>query len=149
MSHTATIEVRYADQPKAGKKQGTVKTKDGDVYGVWPDKLGLLRPGRRYRVEYKERQFEGRTFRTITKVDPAAEGETDTGSVDPLSSSDETGPNQEAEMVCRLVAAAIQSQQVEFNPTEIGRAMRMVQAVVREHQRQTGAMNGNGSGSNH
>lgn len=131
---TATIEVKYADPPKIGKKQGTIKTPGGDVYGVWPDKLGLLRPGQRYRVEFKEREHGGRTYRTITKVDPVRVNADDA----PLQPDQPTtATNSETAAVVRMVAAAIASQQVEFNPGALNKALRMAQSVLREFQRQS------------
>ena len=33
------IEVAETHPPKTGKKLGTVKTADGQSFGIWPDKL--------------------------------------------------------------------------------------------------------------
>lgn len=134
MSSTV-IEVKYADPPKTGKKQGTVKTPGGEIYGVWPDKLGLLRPGRRYRVAFKERDHKGKTYRTITKVEPV-EVNSDDAPLQP-EHPHAVSPSSENDAVVQLVAAAVASQQVEFNPGALNKALKMVQAVYREYLRQS------------
>jgi hypothetical protein len=62
------IEVAETHPPKTGMKLGTVKTADGQSFGVWPDKLSGLRVGNRYEIEFDESEFNGRTYRKITKV---------------------------------------------------------------------------------
>jgi hypothetical protein len=68
MMHTATIEVAYVNEPKEGKKMGSVKTTDGEFYSVWPDKLANYIPGAVYEVEYTESEFKGKTYKTIKGV---------------------------------------------------------------------------------
>lgn len=46
-----TIVVQYVNQPKPGKKMGSIKTRDGRYFGCWPDKLALFNPGGEYVVE--------------------------------------------------------------------------------------------------
>lgn len=66
------ITVQYVNQPKAGKKMGSVKDTTGALYGVWPDKLGLFQPGKAYEIEFKT--SEG-GFKSITKFSPVGGGE--------------------------------------------------------------------------
>lgn len=113
----ATIEVKFADPPKDGKKQGTVKAANGEVYGVWPDKLGLLRPGLTYEVEFTERTYQGRTYRTITKCKPSP---TSTGGAvkSPIPSERVTtvgSPTPEQVFVTAILAAAVSSQVADLN----------------------------------
>ena len=65
------IEVAETHPPKTGKKLGTVKTAAGESFGIWPDKLSALRVGSRYQIEFDENEFNGRTYRKITKVHAA------------------------------------------------------------------------------
>jgi hypothetical protein len=44
-----------------------IKTKNGESYGIWPDKLSALRAAR-YDIEF---EFNGRVYRKITKAQPA------------------------------------------------------------------------------
>ena len=83
------IQVAETHPPKAGKKLGTVKTATGDSFGIWPDKLSGLQVGRRYEIEFDENEFNGRTYRKITKAQPVGT------------------PSNEWQFVCSLLNAAI------------------------------------------
>jgi hypothetical protein len=98
--NAAVIKIKYADPPKDGKKQATIKTDDNQIFGVWPKEFGLLQPGRTYKVEFSERPFQGKTYRTITKCEPVATEIPSGASQSPQSVS-------EAEFVTRLLAAGI------------------------------------------
>jgi hypothetical protein len=62
----ARITVQYVNPPKGGKKRGTIKDSSGNLYGVWPDKIGLFQPGATYDVEINESHVNGTVFRNIT-----------------------------------------------------------------------------------
>jgi hypothetical protein len=109
---TATVHVRYVNQPGEGKKLGTIKDVDGVVYGVAPEKLSLFQPGHQYSVEYSEREWQGRTFRTITAVSNGS------GVSIPLPARRppfrETSPvDAERMFVCGLLNAAVAAGKVE------------------------------------
>src|SRR6478752_7098831 len=89
------IQVSETHPPKAGKKLGTVKTATGESFGIWPDKLTGLKVGARYQIEFDENEFNGHTYRKITKVHPAE-------ATAPAPSSD-----SEQQFVCSLLSAAI------------------------------------------
>lgn len=63
-----TVKVAYVNPPKEGKKMGSIKTPDGQYYGVWADKLYQFQQGQSYDVEYETGQYNGRETRTIKKV---------------------------------------------------------------------------------
>ena len=65
---TATIQVAYVNPPKPGKKQGSVKDAEGNIYGVWPDKLHLFEPGNVYTIEYTSRDFNGQQYHDFKKM---------------------------------------------------------------------------------
>ena len=65
---TATIQVAYVNPPKPGKKQGSVKDAEGNIYGVWPDKLALFEPGNVYTIEYTTRDFNGQQYHDFKKM---------------------------------------------------------------------------------
>jgi len=65
------IQIAETHPPKAGKKLGTVKTATGESFGIWPDKLSGVQVGGRYQIEFDESEFNGRTYRKITKVQAA------------------------------------------------------------------------------
>ncbi len=69
MSSNILIEVLSIEPPAPGKKVAIVTTTTGAALEIFPEKMSELRPGARYNVELKEREFKGRTYRTITKID--------------------------------------------------------------------------------
>jgi hypothetical protein len=91
------IQVAETHPPKAGKKLGTVKTATGESFGIWPDKLSGLQVGGRYEIEFDENEFNGRTYRKITKALPVG-----------TPSNTGTSPSDaEWQFVCSLLNAAI------------------------------------------
>lgn len=62
------IKIQYVNQPKEGRKTGSIKTVDGAYYDVWPDKLAGLLPGAEYDIETTSREFNGKTYITATKL---------------------------------------------------------------------------------
>jgi hypothetical protein len=71
MSNKAIINVKYVNQPKEGKKQGSIKTDDGRFFGVYPELLGSFSAGT-YEIEFKSRDFNGKTYHTVTSAKPVA-----------------------------------------------------------------------------
>ncbi len=68
---SATISVQYVNQPKAGKKEGNVKTTNGEYYGVKPAMLAQFSPGGTYTVEYDSRMWNSKEFKSITTITAA------------------------------------------------------------------------------
>lgn len=48
----ATITCQYINEPKPGKKSGSIKTAELGYISVWADKLPYFEKGQRYTVEY-------------------------------------------------------------------------------------------------
>jgi hypothetical protein len=67
------IEIAAIRPPAANKKLATIVSETGQSFGIWPDKLGPLKVGGRYGIEFEELEFRGRPYRKITKVRPATE----------------------------------------------------------------------------
>lgn len=65
---TATITVAEASGPGPGKKQGVVVDSTGEKWGYFPDKVGPFQVGAVYAISYTEREWQGRTFKTITQI---------------------------------------------------------------------------------
>lgn len=126
MSNTATIEVKSAEPPKEGKKKGTVKAADGTVFWVWPDKLGLLRPGNVYEIEFSEDEFRGKTYRTITKCRPRQGAATETPT--PKASAG----NGELQFVTRILAASISACAVAHTEDGLTQEIKMLRSVFRK-----------------
>lgn len=129
--NTATIEVQYAKPPTAGKKQGTVKATTGEIFGIWPDKLGLMRPGNSYEIEFSDREFNGRTYRTIVKCKPHKGGQ-ENGHSTQSSAPSGNARDREFEFVARALPALIQICAVEATPEGMVRTTRMLRQVYRE-----------------
>jgi hypothetical protein len=121
--HTAVIEVKFADPPKDGKKQATIKSTGGDVFGVWPKDIGRFQKGRRYRVEYTERPYQGRTYRTIVKCEP------ETASA-PQPAGKATA--DEIEFVSRVLAAGVQACAVGHTQADLAQEARMLRAIYHD-----------------
>lgn len=129
--NAAVIKVKFANRPKDGKKQATISTEDGQIFGVWPDKFGLLQPGRTYKVEFKEREFEGKTYRTIIKCEPAAAVEEPPSSL--AQQSQRSSPKDaEQEFVARVLAASIQACAVGHTEQDLIAEVKMLRSVYQQ-----------------
>ena len=120
---TAVVEIKSANPPPEGKKQATIRTTGGDLYGVWPKDLGRFQPGRRYKIEYTERPYQGRTYRTIVKGEPEAASEPQ------LAGNVAAG---EIDFVTRVLAASIQACAVGHTQADLTQEARMLRAVYRD-----------------
>lgn len=66
------VKVAYVNQPKPGKKQGSIKTDDNRLFGVWPNHLSQFTVGQTYDIEvesYARRDgTQGYTVKSLTPV---------------------------------------------------------------------------------
>lgn len=124
--NAAVIKVAFANPPKAGKKLASIKTDEGAIYGVWPDKFGLFQPGRAYRVEFSTRKYEGKDYHTITKCEPV-----DEQSNAPAGRT-EAARSDEFEFVTRLLSASIRACTVANTEQALTEATRMLRSVYRK-----------------
>lgn len=122
--NAAVIKIKYANPPKDGKKQATVKTDDNQIFGVWPKEFGLFQPGRVYRVEFSERPFNGKTYRTITKCEPVAEEAAPADGVTSKAFS-------EQEFVARVLSASIAACAVGHKEEALIAEAKMLRSVYR------------------
>src|SRR6476620_6069237 len=113
------IQVAETHPPKAGKKLGTVKTVTGESFGIWPDKLAGVQVGGRYQIEFDENEFNGRTYRKITKVHPAEAAEP---SAAPTC-------NSEQQFVCSLLRAAIAAGNLQIQTDALVAAIKTARAA--------------------
>ena len=76
-TRTATVTVQYVNDPKPGKKMGSIKTAEMGYFGVYPDKLKLFEQGKTYSVEYKT-DGDFKRFEKLTELEaqqpPVANG---------------------------------------------------------------------------
>lgn len=68
----ATIVPKYVNPPAVGKKEGSLKLADGSFYGIPPAMLSQFQVDGTYSVEYKERTWQGKTFRSISAINSSA-----------------------------------------------------------------------------
>ncbi len=61
----ATVTVKFINQPKEGKKEGSIRVQDDSFYGVPPALLAQFQPGGTYEVEYTTREWQGKTFKSV------------------------------------------------------------------------------------
>jgi hypothetical protein len=72
--NTKTVKVKYVNQPKEGRKTGSIKTADGEYFDVWPDQLPKFKQGSSYEVEYASREYNGKTYHTVKSIVNGANG---------------------------------------------------------------------------
>lgn len=112
------IDVADISPPGAGKKMARITSSTGQAYQIWPDKLGRIHVGGRYEIETRDREWEGRTYVSIVKIEPAAEpppARPSTGEIPQLNAAKPPSPHAgEAEYVGRVLAALIAAGQVDL-----------------------------------
>jgi hypothetical protein len=119
------IEIVETHPPQNGKKLAKIKTKSGEEFGIWPDKLGALRVGQRYEVEVEESEFKGRTYRKITNAKPA----NGHSQASPASTS---GGDAERRFIGDMLAAGVRSGAIPFNAADLHTAIAMLRALWRD-----------------
>lgn len=125
--NAAVIKVAFANPPKAGKKLASIKTDEGAIYGVWPDKFGLFQPGRTYQVEFSTRNYQGKDYHTIVKCEPVQE-ENGTGTRTPGAKSG----SDESDFVARCLAASIAACAVTLTEQGLADHVRLLRAAYRK-----------------
>jgi len=70
-----TITVQRIFPAKAQGKSAYLKDVDGMMFGIWPDKLGLIREGDSYEIEFSSKVSNGTTYRDIKAVKMIAKAE--------------------------------------------------------------------------
>lgn len=121
--NAATIDVRFVDRPKEGKKQGTIKAADGSLYGVWLDKIGLFQPGKRYEIEFTERDYQGKVYRTITKCRLSETPKPAAGPANTTASDEH--------LVGAVLAAGVQAGLIEFTEQSLTHAIGTIRNAYR------------------
>ena len=96
------IEIDEIHPPKVGGKVSQIVAA-GQRYEIWPDKLGGVAVGRRYEVELRERDYNGRVIRSIAKIAPVAQA----AAAAPAATATAPPTTGEAEYVGRVLAALI------------------------------------------
>ncbi len=121
---TGTITVKYVNPPKAGKKKGSIKTADGQMFWVWANKLPEFTPDMIYEIEYSEEQWNGETFRTVTKATPKATPPTQANGVRTNSYRETSPADAERMFVCSLLNAAIAAGKLQLSAESLVAAIK-------------------------
>src|SRR5215471_10254567 len=103
------IEVSEIHPPKIGGKVSYVHATDGAKFECWPDKLAGVEVGKKYEIETREREYQGRTIVWIQKITPARIARISLEEPQGASS----GSPGEAEFVGHVLAALITKGEVE------------------------------------
>lgn len=108
------IEVTATTPPRVGGKVAHIKTADGARFEIQPDKLDGIQVGKAYEVETRERDWQGRTIRSITTIAPATVNGTAVNGAPAAIASTQASPHPgEAEYVGRVLAALIAKGEVD------------------------------------
>jgi hypothetical protein len=123
----ASITVKYVNAAKPGKKNGSVKGVNDDIYGVPPHMLANFQPGATYTIDYSERVFNGQTYKTVTTAvlaSPAPAEGTGGGKYGPVGDA-----TAERIFVCGALNAAIQGGHVELSDAVLSNVVNMLRSV--------------------
>ncbi len=129
---SAIVKVAYVNQAQAGKVNGSIKVEDGTYYGVKPAMLGLFQPGNTYEIQYESSDFKGKTYHKVISVKPAPiEG--NVGHAQSFANKGAYGKTDdktaERIFVCGAINAAISSNQLAVQTTEIVQAVNSLRAA--------------------
>ena len=125
----ATVTVSFVNQPKEGKKQGSIKTKDNALYGVFENMLGQFQPGSTYEIEYDSREWQGKTFHTVKSAKQVAAA---TNGAAPAAGGRYDNVTAERIYVCGLLNAFASGGQLAIDKQQIRDATNIIRAVWQE-----------------
>jgi hypothetical protein len=121
------IDIAEIHPPRAGGKVSKIVAESGEKYEIWPDKLDGVTVGRSYMVEIREREYQGRTISSITKIAPTPQVPAARAPTTAAPASPSTG---EAQYVGLVLAALIAKGEVE--KTSIAAATQWLRRMWRE-----------------
>lgn len=126
---TAQVKVQYVNPPKMGKKNGSIKTPDNQIYGVPPNLLPQFQAGGTYQIEYNSREFNGQWYKTVAGVTPVAAPvpSSNAGGGSAAPKWDDATP--ERIFVCGAINAAIEGGVIGFDQATIENAVRTLRNV--------------------
>ena len=131
----ATIVPKYINQPKPGKKEGSIRLADDSFYGVPPALIPQFQMGGTYEVEYTERDWQGKTFRSIKSVKQVGAPQANSGGMAPAKGGYGSTDMATAEriLVCGALNAAIRAGQINvMNTADVHKAIDGLRATWRQ-----------------
>lgn len=127
---SATINVKYVNQPQVGKKMGTVKTDTGEYYSVQPAMLGQFLPNGAYTVEYTERMWQGKPYRTVQSITAAAAPTPSTSHGGGSYGGGRWSPEKEEQVfVTALLKSFIEAGKIEPSGEQLTKAIAIMRSV--------------------
>jgi hypothetical protein len=130
---TTIIEIASIRPPKEGKKVATVVAATGQSFNIFPDKLAKfgLTEGARYVCDVEERDFQNRTYRTITRAKPAepsTSAQVANGNAKSIPISI-TPPDVELAFVSSALNAFITAGKIGLDARELGQATQLLRLL--------------------
>jgi hypothetical protein len=65
MEMTGTVE--FVNQPKDGKKKGSIKLSNGEYVGCWPNELDQFSKGQTVTMNVEPNEYNGKTYYNLAK----------------------------------------------------------------------------------
>jgi hypothetical protein len=106
---TERVTVQYINEPKPGRKTGSIKTTDGRYFDVWPNLLPQFQKGKSYEIETESREYNSKTYVTAKRI--ISNG---AGSGPSNGSSDQPAPNDNSERQNRIERQHSQEMALRF-----------------------------------
>lgn len=118
---TATVEVKFVNQPDKNPAFGSIKTADGTYYGVPKFMLADFQQGGVYDIEYKTREFKGKEYHSISeRPTPTTQTASATGKVMKEVTKARTSEIEAEQMwVCHLLGAALRQGSLTIAMTDL------------------------------
>jgi len=142
---TTVAQIKYVNPARDGYKP-SIKTEDGQSFGCKDHQLAIFERGQTYRIEYSERTFNGKVFKSVESAAPVemgGGGSSQTGAASPGAKGNgyktSTSPEDSERMfVCSLMNAFIQAGKIE---PEQGRVITAVNVLRGAYARTFGSSN--------
>ena len=116
---TATIVAKFVNPPQQGKKSGSIKTPENEYYGVPAAMLGQFTQGGTYTVEYKTREWNGKTYKDILSISQAQAPSQNQGSGGGSKYGSYDAETSERVFVCGALNAFIKAGKIETNANAV------------------------------
>jgi hypothetical protein len=133
---TQIIEIALTEPPEQGRSMGNVFSTAGEKFKAWPDKIAQLKIGGSYAVEVTDHEFNGHSYRKITKVKAANGGAAKITNGE--SSGTSTAPHRPAsgeaewQFVRELLVVGVRTGAVAFSAHDLNTAIAMLRALWRD-----------------
>lgn len=126
---TKIVNVKYVNQPKPGKKEGSIKDDTDEFYGASPAILGMMEPDNRYKIQFDSRVYQGKTFKSIRAVEKVEESSANGAAGQPHSRVATNPTDAERMWTCALVGHFIACGRVTLDLESISEATTLARKV--------------------